>query len=326
MYSNFSDDQQDEGARFGFDSVGIKGLRAEFPVLLIDDDLIYRQLMWAYLKQAGFEVHLAASVDEAETALYHTQFRLLLCDWLMPIRNGLDLCRQLRNRESHYHYLILMTNQEHLEQRLIGLESGVDDYVCKTMHRQEIIARLDCGVRVLQAQKLLEINQKQLLFKVQHDALTGIYNRAYLFEILPKVVATAQRYNTRLSVILCDVDYFKAVNDRYGHLAGDRVLKAVAKRMSQFLRSPDLVARYGGEEFVVILPHTALSEAKLVAEKLRMQIAELPVVLAENEHCAVTASFGVAELQPFESIDSILQRADAMMYQSKHEGRNRCSG
>lgn len=326
MSTKFSSQQQDLAVRLDLDSLEVSKLRRDFPVLVIDDDLIYRELIRAYLHKKGFVVKLAASVDEAEDALIDSHFRLILCDWLMPIRDGLELCRQLRRTESLYHYLILMTSQQQLEQRLMGLDSGADDYVCKSAHLREIVARLDCGVRVLQAQRLLETQQKQLLFQVQHDALTGIYNRAYLFETLPKAIATAQRYKSCLSVILCDVDHFKAINDQYGHLAGDQVLKAVANRMFQYLRSPDMVARYGGEEFVVVLPHTALNEAMLVAEKLRIQIASMPIAITQTEQCAVTASFGVAEIQPTESIESMLKRADTMMYQSKRDGRNRCSG
>lgn len=297
-----------------------------FPVLVVDDDLICRELLAAYLVNAGYQVQQAASADEAENMLLDNQSRLVLCDWLMPIRNGLELCQQLRQQEQQYHYLLLMTAQNSQQAVIEGLQSGADDFLSKGFSQAELIARVDCGVRVLLAQTMLEKQQQELLYQVQHDALTTVYNRAYLLDMLPRLLATSQRYNENLAIVMIDIDRFKTVNDSYGHISGDWVLKATALVLQQGVRKTDMVARYGGEEFMLVLPHTDGEQAWVVAEKVRQQLSQTNVVLPEHGTILqVTASFGVTQLLPEDSVDSLMQRADRLLYQSKYNGRNCCT-
>jgi len=302
----------------------VSQFRHKFPVLVIDDDVFFREMASAYLEYAGFTVQKAATVDEAEQLLDDPQYRLVLSDFLMPGRDGMDLCRQLREQERSYHYLLIMTSHTREDQMLAGLRSGADDFLSKSFSQPELVARLDCGVRVLLAQLLLEHQQKELLHQVQHDVLTGLYNRAFLYDVLPKAVHAANRYHYPLSLILCDIDHFKSVNDQHGHLNGDLVLKAVAKNIGDTLRDSDIAARFGGEEFLIALPHTTALQGMQVAEKIRLQLQNSPVSLPGVE-LTVTASFGVAQLLPDETLDQLLHRADLLMYQSKSLGRNRCS-
>jgi len=137
-------------------------------------------------------------------------------------------------------------------------------------------------------------------------------------------VHAANRYHYPLSLILCDIDHFKSVNDQHGHLNGDLVLKAVAKNIGDTLRDSDIAARFGGEEFLIALPHTTALQGLQVAEKIRLQLQNSPVSLP-GFALTVTASFGVAQLLPDETLDQLLHRADLLMYQSKSLGRNRCS-
>ncbi|WP_174874605.1 GGDEF domain-containing protein [Vogesella oryzae] len=156
-----------------------------------------------------------------------------------------------------------------------------------------------------------------------HDTLTGCYNRAFLDERLPQETARAQRSGQPLALVFCDIDHFKQINDEYGHLVGDEVLREVATRLRSQLRNDiDWVVRFGGEEFVVVLPDTGGDNARLVAERLREAVAT-SMLLEDGRRLQLTASLGVAIWQPDEELDAWLKRADTLLYQAKMQGRNR---
>ena len=161
------------------------------------------------------------------------------------------------------------------------------------------------------------------------DPLTGAYNRRYLMEQLPREIERAARYGRTLSVVMCDVDHFKRVNDTHGHLVGDEVLKAFARMLQHCSRACDWVARYGGEEFVVVLPETTVMNANAAAEHLRAQVAATPLTLANGTILPITASFGVSgwpDVVPMTStVDELMGRCDAGVYASKAAGRNTVS-
>lgn len=158
------------------------------------------------------------------------------------------------------------------------------------------------------------------------DGLTGCYNRALLSERLPSELERAQRYQRPLAVVFCDADHFKPVNDRFGHLAGDEVLRAIAQRLGSQLRQDiDWVVRFGGEEFVIVLPETGLAAALVTAERLRAAIST-SVILADGRTVRITASLGVAAFQGGEDVESLLNRADTQLYLAKQGGRNRVMG
>jgi len=192
------------------------------------------------------------------------------------------------------------------------------------------------GEQYITRQRLKEKHQalvraNQLISKqATHDSLTGLYNRHYLMDNLQREEARHRRMGSDLSVILCDIDHFKALNDRFGHIVGDDVLKSVAENLQQLLRQSDamalandnIVARFGGEEFVILLPDTPLEGARLCAERLREAVshtrfASLP------EDVKVTISFGVAQMRISEKHNEMLQRADDALYEAKHTGRNK---
>lgn len=299
----------------------VRSFREEFPVLVVDDDVFFRELVVTYLEHAGFRTRKATTVEEAESQLTNPDIRLVLCDFMMPQRNGLDLCQQLRAQEELYHYLVLMTGQLHEDEIVKGLQSGADDYINKNFSQQELIARLDCGVRVLLAQRLLENQQQELLYRVQHDELTGLYNRAYLHDQLPKMIQMAHRYQFPISIILLDIDHFKQINDQHGHLQGDAALKAVSAVIRDTIRQTDVAFRFGGEEFLIALPHCSESDSLVVVEKLKYQLSQ-----ATGQGAALTfrltASYGVTLLKTTDTMDSLIHRADLLLYKSKAAGRN----
>ncbi len=163
-------------------------------------------------------------------------------------------------------------------------------------------------------QKLMELNTK--------DGLTGIYNRRFFQTRLNEECQCQKRYNTKLSLIMFDIDFFKKVNDCYGHQAGDAVLQIVASNIASTIRETDYVARYGGEEFCCLLPQTDLSGALVLAERFR-QLIEAQTTTCQKKDIKVTISLGVAEMMPNDSAESFLKRADDALYNAKNSGRNR---
>lgn len=161
------------------------------------------------------------------------------------------------------------------------------------------------------------------------DALTGIYNRREMNRLLEQEITRFERYGNRVSLLLLDIDFFKSVNDKHGHQIGDEVLKWVAVKLRESIRTVDILARYGGEEFAVLLPETDLSGALVIAERARRQIAAAPLVLTPEEmgggqplEISITVSIGIAELTGIDSETSFIEAADKALYQAKSKGRN----
>ena len=301
-------------------------------ILLAEDDPVTRMLMTRFLKKAGYEVDAVANGAEALDRMMARYYPMLVTDWEMPEMDGVALCKAVRNMQlDGYVYALLLTARDSKEHIIAGLEAGADDYLIKPVHEAELIARLNAGRRILNLEHSLRAaNQRNRILSIT-DALTGAYNRRYLMEQLPRELERCRRYAYPLSVLMCDVDYFKKINDLRGHAAGDEVLQQFAARTQRSIRSnSDWVARYGGEEFLVILPETSHDGALHVAEKLRDTISATPFA-TRNGECTVTASFGVASTGPNGPdislrVDALIRTADECLYQSKQGGRNRSSG
>jgi diguanylate cyclase (GGDEF)-like protein len=301
-------------------------------ILLAEDDPVTRMLMTRFLKKAGYEVDAVSNGSEALDHMMARYYPILVTDWEMPEMDGVALCKAVRNMQlDGYVYALLLTARDSKEHIIAGLEAGADDYLIKPVHEAELIARLNAGRRILNLEHSLRAaNQRNRILSIT-DALTGAYNRRYLMEQLPRELERCRRYAYPLSVLMCDVDHFKKINDLRGHAAGDEVLQQFAARTQKSIRSTsDWLARYGGEEFLVVLPETSHDGALHVAEKLRGVISATPFA-TRNGDCPVTASFGVAstgQSGPDISlrVDKLIRAADECLYQSKQEGRNRSSG
>jgi two-component system, cell cycle response regulator len=314
------------------DSVTSLTVEPAATILLAEDDPVTRMLMTRFLKKAGYEVDAVSNGSEALDHMMARYYPILVTDWEMPEMDGVALCKAVRNMQlDGYVYTLLLTARDSKEHIIAGLEAGADDYLIKPVHEAELIARLNAGRRILNLEHSLRAaNQRNRILSIT-DALTGAYNRRYLMEQLPRELERCRRYAYPLSVLMCDVDHFKKINDVRGHAAGDEVLQQFAARTQKSIRSTsDWVARYGGEEFLVILPETSHDGALHVAEKLRDLISATPFA-TRNGDCAVTASFGVASTGPNGpdislKVDKLIRAADDCLYQSKQEGRNRSSG
>ena len=307
-------------------------MKNHFPILVAEDNPVSRKLLEKTLAKAGYEVSSARNGREALGLFDERFFPIVLTDWMMPEISGPELCRAIRGKPGNgYVFMILLTAKDSKEDIVEGLEAGADDYLTKPFNRAELMARLKTATRILELERSLKKANEEIKALSITDPLTGCFNRGYLNEKLPQEIKRANRYSRDLSVILCDIDHFKKVNDTYGHQAGDTVLKAFANCLLDSVREGiDWVDRYGGEEFLVVLPETPFEGAKLVAERLRKAIEDREIQTSEGV-LRITASFGVTGINadtpdPLISPDSMVKAADDNLYQAKEEGRNTVRG
>ncbi len=297
-------------------------------ILVVEDDPIARAILSASLKKDGYQVDVASNGQAAIDKYSEDFFPVIITDWLMPEMDGIELCRMIRSMNiDRYIYIIFVTSQDSREDVIKGLDAGADDYIIKPIHHSELRARIKSACRILDLETKLKNSLAKSHELAIHDPLTGAFNRVYMDQQLRLELIRCERYHRPLSVIMCDLDHFKAVNDTHGHLAGDEVLKScVESIMSSLRKGIDWVARYGGEEFVVVLPETGQAVIDALAERLRLKIASTPVDVNGFE-INVTASFGAATLVPSftesrRTIEQILKVADSCLYQAKDNGRN----
>jgi diguanylate cyclase (GGDEF)-like protein len=301
-------------------------------ILLAEDDPVTRLLMTRFLNKAGYEVDAVANGSEALDKMLVRYYPILVTDWEMPGMDGLTLCKAVRAMQlDGYVYTLLLTARDAKEHIIAGLEAGADDYLVKPVHEPELIARLNAGRRILALEhSLREANNRNRILSIT-DALTGAFNRRYLMEQLPREVERCRRYAYPLSVVMCDVDHFKRINDEHGHAAGDDVLQQVAARMQRSIRgNSDWISRYGGEEFLIVLPETGIKAALFVAEKMCAILSDVPFVTRAGD-VSVTASFGVGATGPTGpdialKVEGLIKAADQSLYRAKQEGRNRYFG
>jgi two-component system, cell cycle response regulator len=221
--------------------------------------------------------------------------------------------------------ILLIGDPEELPRVAKGLDLGATDYLLRPLDRNELVARVRTQVRRKRLQDRLQENYQKSLSLALTDALTGLYNRRYLSVHLDGLLARAAEGAAGPGLLMLDIDWFKRVNDTHGHAAGDAVLREVSKRVALHVRPFDLIARYGGEEFVVVLPETPRRVAEQVAERLRIVVAEAPIVIGEPAiELPITISIGLAVTQGrHETTASLLRRADEALYAAKAGGRNR---
>lgn len=298
-------------------------------ILLVDDEMTTRLMISRQLTRAGYEVEAVTNGAQALEMFKKRFFPMLLTDWDMPEINGLALCKAVREAPMEgYVYTILLTAREGKANMIEGLAAGADDYIIKPPDESELRARLNTGRRILGLEKSLRAANHRILTLSNTDALTATFNRRYFMERLPQELGRSARYGRPLSIVLCDLDHFKNVNDTHGHQAGDEVLKSFGKLLTSSVRDgSDWVARYGGEEFLIVLPETSAPNAMTFAERLRATIAAHPFQIPTGT-LRLSASFGVAGFDSNQvrrdiTVDQLIGFADVGLYHSKELGRNR---
>ncbi len=286
-------------------------------VLLVDDDPVMLRLTRAMLESGGYTTRLATTGQEALAVIQEDCPHYLLTDWMMPGLTGPELCRAVRQMDlPHYLYILMLTAKTGSNFLVEGLDAGADDFLTKPVKQGELLARMKAGARVL----TLEQRLNQL---VRSDPLTGIYNRRAFHDQAQREFQRVRRYKGKLSVVMVDIDYFKRINDTYGHPAGDLVIKQVAKVLQSSLRSTDYVCRFGGEEFCAILTETREEDAAIWADRVRMALSRLEIPVGK-ETIKITASMGVAGvLDDTKDIDTLIDAGDQALLVAKQSGRDR---
>lgn len=295
-------------------------------ILIAEDDGVSRMVLEAKLVKWGYEVTAVCDGHEAALALVGPDApRLAILDWMMPGRDGVDVCREVRKRGAEpYTYLILLTAQGREEDLVRGMDAGADDYIVKPFKPNELRVRLRAGRRIIDLQQDLITAREALRTKAARDPLTGLWNHEEILRQLESELERARRAGQSVGVVMVDVDLFKNVNDQYGHLAGDAVLRAAAEVMRTLMRRYDAVGRYGGDEFLVVMPDCSPERAALFAERLRAGVGTDPVDTSEGL-IPVTLSLGATVSREGAETDvkTLVQAADQALYQAKSAGRNR---
>lgn len=307
-------------------------------ILAVDDDPLSLKLLAKHLESGGHTVTTASNGKQALALALETSPQIVVTDWMMPELDGLEFTRALRRFGSgRTIYVLVLTSQEQEERVVEAFEAGVDDYVTKPFNPKVLLARVRAGQRVVKLQEQVEADKqtrreqvaslavmtRKLRAAAMTDPLTELPNRRYAMKRLEEEWASGARSVEALSAVLIDIDHFKGVNDRYGHDAGDRVLRRVAKVIDRTTRDGDVTARIGGEEFLVICPNTGMEGAARCADRVR-EAVEQHFIGDPEVQVPVTVSAGVSTrgLSGCDSIDALLKGADEATYRAKDAGRN----
>ena len=316
-------------------------------ILLVDDRPENLLALETILKRPWLNLLKALSGNEALGMLLDYDFALILLDVQMPEMDGFETAELMRGNEETRHIPIIFVTAISKEQKHVfkGYEAGAVDYLFKPLDPEILQSKVKIFLELYQQKKALEKLTRNLEKTVEEletskgiieeknrllndlsirDGLTGLYNHRHMEDVSTQEFIRAARYQTDLSCLLMDLDYFKKVNDTFGHTFGDVVLKEFSLRVKRNLRSADPAFRYGGEEFMVLLPHTGIEGARQTAEKLRAYCEANPYTDGTTSEI-VTVSIGLASVKEHDpqSAGDLISYADKALYRAKAEGRNR---
>jgi two-component system, cell cycle response regulator len=294
-------------------------------ILVVDDSEVNVELLVAVLAAEHYVVSAAYDGSEALAKIEAEKPDIILLDIMMPGLDGYEVCRRVKADPATADIRIMMvTALSGVDDLKRGLEAGADDYLTTPVNGLALMARIRGQLRRKWLQDRLQENFERSLSLALTDELTGLYNRRYLLAHLDELLDRVNHDHISAAILLFDIDHFKQVNDIYGHAAGDEVLRELASRAMNSVRSVDLVARLGGEEFVVVMPETDIVIATAVAERLRLAVAREPFIVGTGGmKVAVTISIGVATtIGEGDCREGLLKRADAALYKAKRAGGN----
>ncbi len=295
----------------------------KFNVLVLEDDRDSRAIISIYLKQWGYNVFEASNSTDASNQLVENDIDIMILDWFLPGISGVDFCKKIRNEIKHkYIYAIVITGKKSRDDVVDAMSKGADDYLVKPFNFEELKYRLKAGERVILFHKNQRLSYDRLYYESLIDSLTGIFNRKAILEKLESEFERNKRVEDKLSLILADIDHFKKINDNFGHLAGDEVLKRVGQILNETIRDYDSVGRYGGEEFLMVLPHTDINRSLKIANRIKDKMANQQFYF-NKKTITITMSFGISISQQAKNSKQLILFADKALYQAKKNGRNR---
>jgi two-component system cell cycle response regulator len=292
-------------------------------VLVVDDHPRSSSRVMSALAKA----HEAYIETDPQAALIHLAehpFDLLVVALNLEQSDGLRLCSQVRSLDRTRHLPILLMADGGDEARLLrGLDMGINDYLMRPVDRPELLARVKTQIKRKRFSDYLRNQIRESVELSVTDPLTGLHNRRYMERHLKTLIADAERSGRSLSVLITDIDYFKRVNDTYGHDAGDQVLKEFASRIRRYTRGVDLACRLGGEEFLIIMHDTDKALARQMGERVRECVAGLAFQVGSEQQIWITASVGLATWEgDGDTSEALFKRADNALYAAKRQGRN----
>lgn len=310
---------------------------SDHTVLAADDKPLNLRLLREMLEEEEFNVIEASDGVQALERARDAVPDIILLDINMPNMDGIETCRHLKaDADTQNIPIIFVSGVNELDDKIQAFQEGAVDYITKPFQVEEVIARVTTHLMVRNLQKVLEqqiaelqrtqveleTSNRELARLSVQDSLTELYNRRYLDENLRSVFSRTQRYGKSLSVMMCDIDNFKRINDTLSHEVGDRVLKHIADILKRDVRDADIIARYGGEEFVIVFPETLVSHAAIVCERIRQHVEQHPWEdIAQG--LQVTLSMGLTGDITVENHERMLAVADDKLYSAKAAGKNR---
>ncbi len=306
----------------------LSGVERPSRILVVDDSRTQLEWLVRVLVREGYDVLKAKDGREALEAVRAQHPDLVLLDRVLPDMDGLEVLRIVKSLpDDRFVPVIMLSVKSDLDSKVAGLRIGADDYLAKPFAEAEILARCAAMLRIKHLEEKLHEAQERLAEQSITDGLTGLRNRRYFDERLAEEAGRTKRYGDPLSLVIVDLDHFKAVNDRWGHQAGDAVLREAAALLRASIREPDFCARYGGEEFAILLPRTGMPGTASLAERVCRELAEKRYEVVGPDgpaRISVTASLGAA-VYPSKDVSSgelLVRFADQALYAAKAAGRN----
>lgn len=295
-------------------------------ILIAEDDVTSRLILKNMLNKWGYDVVSATDGHDAWKKLQEEDApKLVILDWMMPGIEGIEICQKIREnskKEDQYTYVTLLTAKESKENIITGMDAGADDYITKPFDLHELRVRVRAGQRIVQLQSELLEAKKKLEIQSRTDLLTGVLNRRAILSFIEKELSRTKRADSHISISILDLDHFKKINDTFGHLAGDAVLRESMNRVEDTIRMYDTIGRFGGEEFIVVLPGANQADAFAVAERIRIKINERTASV-NGVGIPFTVSQGLATCNGELTMDELIAKADEALYRAKENGRNR---
>lgn len=295
-----------------------------FLILAVDDNSVNRILLDKLLKKEGYKTKIFSKSEEVIFSLEKVKPDLILLDLMMPNINGLELCEQIKlNPHFDEIPIIFITASGEKKDLLKAFDLGAVDYITKPFHNQELLARVKNHLELKFIRDELQKALVELEKLAKTDELTGISNRRNFINFAQREFNLAKRQKRLFSLLILDIDYFKKINDTYGHPIGDCVIKFVAQKCVQCLRKEDLCARWGGEEFIIFLSETDLKQSIVVGNRIQNTI-ETETIIIKLHEINITISVGISIYhEDDEDVNQTIFRADKALYQAKNSGRNK---
>jgi len=296
-----------------------------FSVLVVDDSPVARKLVEHALPSDRYRILNARTGQEALDSFAEHRPGLVITDWLMPDLSGIELCQRLRaDFHNCFTYIILLTGVSEKSKVVKGLQAGADEYLTKPFHPEELLARAEVGQRIVGLHRELEEKNRLLELLALTDEVTGLPNRRAIEHWGARQLSGAIRHDFQLSVVEADLDQFKAINDTYGHDAGDAVLKRFGEILKVNTRQCDISGRIGGDEFLLAATYVSPEGLQVAIERIREQLQACSFPFGSGE-VKVTASFGIADFRRGQTTDfnRLMVQADVALYSAKRLGRNR---